>query len=802
MAATYGAVNTASGSSAAPAVNAPAGDNTGKLLLANVRGSGVGTSVTGWENYLGATTWWFSGSSTRSWWRIGDGTSADNFATTSSNATWEASIVRVEGADTDSPISDYTSGAVGNPSGATFDLPDETVAADGSLAITFAASNGSNDNTPTTIPGSYTVRASEGSRSYFVATSPVNTGTGGGGTWVMSGGVRYGGQVVIVNPADSEPPEPNPGIDTMVAEDFAGGIPEWLLVDPRGDGDQDNVDTSGGVLRIGYATGSFDDGVVVTTGEFERCDLTGRRVVFDVELLHLGLIELYSGVQFAVGDTDSVGFRIYRTSSDLVVGWWETVFAEEVFDGGTLDTRTYSTTSHRYLSIRESSGTVYIEASPDNATWTTLASRAISAMPSFDAEAVQVALHGTTNTIDTGGIFLRAINPAADDDVEAAAAPVAVSAAVVPATASIGTVEAPARSTAVVARVLAATVTIGAITAPAVPVQATVRSAAASASTAAISAPAPAIRTTARVLAADVVIGSIEATAPSVRVGVRAVPATAQQVAGAVDSAATRVAVRAVPGSASIGPLTAGVPALSVGARVLPATVTLGGITAESRPVVASARAVTASAQQVTGAVGSAPVALSARVAAADASVHAVAAESAPARVLARVVAADVTIGALTVESAPVAVSVRSIPAVGHQVVGAVAAVPVRVSAQVLAADVVIGAVSATAPPVRVTIAATPAALAMGTITAPARPVRVGLAVTTASSPEAVTATAAPVRVVARVLAADVTIGGLTPFPRERRFTPLSRSHQFESLTQTSSFRATVRSHTLEVPSD
>src|SRR5690606_22361215 len=150
----------------------------------------------------------------------------------------------------------------------TFDLPDETVAADGSLAITFGASNGSNGSVPSTIPGSYTVRATENSRSYFVATSPVNAGTGGGGTWVMDGGVRYGGQVVIVNPGDSEPPEPNPGIDTMVAEDFAGGIPEWLLVDPRGLG-HDNVDTSGGVLRIGSATGSSGGAVVVTTGEFE-----------------------------------------------------------------------------------------------------------------------------------------------------------------------------------------------------------------------------------------------------------------------------------------------------------------------------------------------------------------------------------------------------------------------------------------------------------------------------------------------------------------------------------------------------
>src|SRR5690606_36027304 len=104
------------------------------------------------------------------------------------------------------------------------------------------------------------------------------------------------------------------------------------------------------------------------------------------------------------------------TGSDLVVGWWETVIAEEVFDADTLDTRTYSTTSHRYLSIRESSGTVYIEASPDNATWTTLASRAISEMASFDAEAVQVALYGTTNTVDTGGIFLRAINPEPEEE--------------------------------------------------------------------------------------------------------------------------------------------------------------------------------------------------------------------------------------------------------------------------------------------------------------------------------------------------------------------------------------------------
>src|SRR5690606_26345139 len=115
-----------------------------------------------------------------------------------------------------------------------------------------------------------------------------------------------------------EPPEPNPGIDTMVAEDFSGGIPEWLLVDPRGDEDQDNVDTSGGVLRIGYATGSSDDGVVRSAGEFERCDLTGRRVVFDVELLHRGRLELYSGVRFAVGETDNVGFRVYRTDSDLM----------------------------------------------------------------------------------------------------------------------------------------------------------------------------------------------------------------------------------------------------------------------------------------------------------------------------------------------------------------------------------------------------------------------------------------------------------------------------------------------------
>src|SRR5690606_29013084 len=218
----------------------------------------------------------------------------------------------------------------------------------------------------------------------------------------------------------------------MVAEDFAGGIPEWLLVDPRGDEDQDNVDTSGGVLRIGYATGSFDDGVVATTGEFERCDLTGRRVVFDVELLHLGLIELYSGERFSVSNTDSAGVRIHRSDSDLVVDWWEYVGEES--DGGTLDTRTYSTTSHRYLSIRESSGTVYVEASADNETWTTLASKAISGMPTFDAEAVQVALYGTTNTIDTGGIYLAAINPAAGSP----AAPVAVSAAVVPATASVG----------------------------------------------------------------------------------------------------------------------------------------------------------------------------------------------------------------------------------------------------------------------------------------------------------------------------------------------------------------------------
>ncbi len=601
--------------------------------------------------------------------------------------------------------------------------------------------------------------------------------------WTNNGTVTRLCQVLIAITPDT-PPEPNPKIETLV-ESFDGDeLPASLEVVSG------SPNVTGGALVLPTPVASVQT--------VDRYDCT------DGDLIVEWAMPVSDGDHTQMGClVASIGNHGYEVSANLDAGIL-TISRRTGIGGTALYYDSVAAADYRFVRFREDSGTFSVAISDDGSDWTTLASEDTDTNTSFAPTDVAVTLSSYLSlTADPGSTaYIYGINAAAGDDVEAAAAPVAVSAAVVPATASVGTVDAPARATSVVARVLAATVTIGAITAPAVPVQATVLSTAASASTAAISAPAPAIRTTARVLAADVVIGSIEATAPSVRVGGRAVPATAQQVAGAVDFAATRVAVRAVPGSASIGPLTAGVPALSVGARVLPATVTLGDITAESRPVVASARAVTASAQQVTGAVGSAPVALSARVTAADASVDAVATESAPARVLARVVAADVTIGALTVESAPVAVSVRSIPAVGAQVVGAVASVPVRVSAQVLAADVVIGAVSATAPPVRVTIAATPSALSMGTITAPARPVRVAVTVTTATSPEAVTAAAAPVRVVARVLAADVTIGGLAPFPRERRFTPVSRSHGFEAVAHTHSFRTTVRSHTLEVPSD
>ncbi len=117
-----------------------------------------------------------------------------------------------------------------------------------------------------------------------------------------------------------------------------------------------------------------------------------------------GLVEVISRPAQGGDASTEAYFGVQRLNGDNAIfiltgnGAWDTqinVGGSSVFDVY----GTYNTTNHRWLRIRESSGTIYFEASPDSITWTTLSSTSGSGLTLTDVRPTfQAGYYGTQAT--------------------------------------------------------------------------------------------------------------------------------------------------------------------------------------------------------------------------------------------------------------------------------------------------------------------------------------------------------------------------------------------------------------------
>lgn len=171
------------------------------------------------------------------------------------------------------------------------------------------------------------------------------------------------------------PPPPTPcGSMQLLRDDFDDGVagPEWIPSAPSGV----TVSEAAQYLAIRLAAGSADiEGVYRSRNAY---DLTSSEV--SVEVLDVaGEI-----TALEVRDFAERGAAIGVEGGNLLA---------LTLDADTESTRAsvrYSATSHRYWRLREASGTLFWETSPDRATWSTLHSQALP-MPGTYAYAYLLA---------------------------------------------------------------------------------------------------------------------------------------------------------------------------------------------------------------------------------------------------------------------------------------------------------------------------------------------------------------------------------------------------------------------------
>jgi hypothetical protein len=95
---------------------------------------------------------------------------------------------------------------------------------------------------------------------------------------------------------------------------------------------------------------------------------------------------------FSVSDDPTTGSSIWLHCSE---GQLQCGYDNTYDDSVTAADPTFDPTNHKYVRIRESDGTIYWEASPDDSTWTTVGTLATSGV-TFNVNAVYPVLYGFT----------------------------------------------------------------------------------------------------------------------------------------------------------------------------------------------------------------------------------------------------------------------------------------------------------------------------------------------------------------------------------------------------------------------
>lgn len=219
----------------------------------------------------------------------------------------------------------------------------------------------------------WTQRASQGVASLFPLDSMIVTFY----VYTFGGGTPTPGQARFSRLNSVDGNTPSPGL-SGIQDNFNDGTLalQWTTIQSGG-----TISESGGTLN--FAPSANNGSVVLTVESVESRSLLGS--------------SLFAEVPSVISTTGNMGQRLEAKLDGSNKLTWKVengVLSASIKNAGTQATivsLTYSPTSHRWWRIREASGTIFWDTSPDGLNWTQQATAPTSS--TFPLDAVSIRLH-------------------------------------------------------------------------------------------------------------------------------------------------------------------------------------------------------------------------------------------------------------------------------------------------------------------------------------------------------------------------------------------------------------------------